>query len=172
MLSGWTGKDKKGRPKWRPGQLIGENGSDPDVIAKSPSVIPSDQWDNLTEQQSLTSTGHIFQYQRPSKVSVGWGGYDQLTQWQSYGPQVTEDMVAKASKIDWKKDPLGDIPFVDEDGNLTITVKSKLTLDDIDVKDHPLLTIGKLFAKRRETAAAKEHKAPRQPALKWPGQRN
>ncbi|KAL7799318.1 hypothetical protein V8C43DRAFT_313362 [Trichoderma afarasin] len=105
---------------WRPGQLIGENGSDPATIAQSPSYAPFNPNLEFSERRSATSTGHLLQFERPPNVGLGWGDYDRFTEWQSYGRQVTKDMVEKK---DWQKDPLAPIDFVDENGEVeTLTI--------------------------------------------------
>ncbi|KAL7932361.1 hypothetical protein V8C35DRAFT_281964 [Trichoderma chlorosporum] len=109
---------------WRPGQLIGQDGSDPATLAKSPSYASPDRHAEATEPRSATSTGHLLQYERPEGVGLGWGGYDQFTQWQLFGRRVHKDMVEKR---DWSTDPLAPIKLVDEHGKVvdTLTIPAK-----------------------------------------------
>ncbi|RFU73324.1 hypothetical protein TARUN_8932 [Trichoderma arundinaceum] len=104
---------------WRPGQLFGQNGSDPATIAQSPSFAPPNCHNQFSERRSATSTGHLLQHQRPADVSYGWGDYDQNTYWQSFGRRVTKDMVENKN---WRKDPMEPINLVDESGTIAQTL--------------------------------------------------
>ncbi|KKP04464.1 hypothetical protein THAR02_03408 [Trichoderma harzianum] len=120
---------------WRPGQLIGENGSDPATISQSPSYAPFNPNLQFSERRSATSTGHILQYERPPNVGLGWGDYDRFTEWQSHGRQVTKDMVEKK---EWRKDPLAPIDFVDENGEVVETLTIPFTREQLSNWEEPL----------------------------------
>ncbi|KAL6698547.1 hypothetical protein J3F84DRAFT_345505 [Trichoderma pleuroticola] len=120
---------------WRPGQLVGENGSDPATIAQSPSFAPPNPNLEFSERRSATSTGHILQYERPPGVSLGWGDYDRFAKWQSFGRRVTKDMVEKK---DWQKDPLAPVDFVDESGNFVETLTIPFTREQLFNAAEPL----------------------------------
>lgn len=92
-----------GEEKWRPGQLIGKNGSDAETMSLSPSYISSKRRKETSERRSATSAGHFAIHRRPRDVPVGWGGYDEFIDWQSYGRQVTKAMVEELDD-DWPTD--------------------------------------------------------------------
>ncbi|KAL7913143.1 hypothetical protein GGI35DRAFT_491378 [Trichoderma velutinum] len=111
---------------WRPGQLVGQNGSDPATIAQSPSFAPPNRQNQFSERRSVTSTGHLLQYQRPVEIGYGWGDYDQHTYWQSFGRRVTKDMVEDKN---WRRNPTEPVDLVDESGTVvrTLTIPFKRT---------------------------------------------
>ncbi|PTB41774.1 hypothetical protein M441DRAFT_457780 [Trichoderma asperellum CBS 433.97] len=113
---------------WRPGHLIGDNGSDPATISQSPSFAPASRWNETSERRSATSTGHILQYRRPPGVPLGWGGYDEFTYWQSCGRRVTKDMVKKE---EWSTSPLAPITIVKESGEFVETVTLPVKQEDL-----------------------------------------
>ncbi|WYZ35849.1 hypothetical protein EsH8_X_000496 [Colletotrichum jinshuiense] len=120
---------------WRPGQLIGKNGSDPATMAQSPSFAPPDRHDQVSESRSATSTGHVLQHARPAGVCYGWGDYDQHTHWQSFGRRVTKDMVEKQN---WPTDPLAPIRFVNESNETKKTFNSHFTQEDVSSLHTPV----------------------------------
>ena len=79
---------------WKPGQLVGPDGSDPLKINRSPSNADRENWKEglSSETRSVTSIGHAIQHSRPLRVPVGWGDWDDFTTWQSYGRHVSKDM--------------------------------------------------------------------------------
>ncbi|KAK6222987.1 hypothetical protein QIS74_03832 [Colletotrichum tabaci] len=99
--------------KWLPGQLIGENGADPAKIADSPSFISPDRWNEVSDRRSVTSAGFVLQCSRPLGVCLGWGGYDELTAWQSHGRRIKKDMVEERS---WSTDIMVPVAVVNEAG--------------------------------------------------------
>jgi hypothetical protein len=117
MSSVWT------KGKWKPGDLIGKVGSDPEVKAQSATYATPDKWDEISDQRLATSAGHIMQIERPPNVCLGWGGYDKFIQWQAAGRRITKDMVEKE---DWSADLNKPIEFVDEEGNVVRTITTKI----------------------------------------------
>lgn len=120
---------------WRPGQLVGQNGSDPATIAQSPTFAAPSRQDQFSERRSATSTGHLLQFQRPSDVGYGWGDYDQFTEWQSFGRRVTKDMVENKN---WQKDPLAPVDLVDESGTVVRTLTIPFKRAQLPVAQEPL----------------------------------
>lgn len=66
--------------------------------------------------RSATSHGHSVKYRRPSNVALGWGGYDEVHQWQARGRGVDKTMV---ESLNWH-DP-GPIRFVSMDNPEIVT---------------------------------------------------
>lgn len=126
------------RGPWKPGDLIGENGSDPDTKARSASYAAPDQWDKITERHSATSTGHVPHHPRPANVSLGWGGYDKFTHWQACGRQVTKDMVEKE---DWSTDLLQPMKLYNEAGELVDIVPPSVKAKHLPLQTHPPPTL-------------------------------
>lgn len=123
---------------WRPGQLIGPDGSDPETMNQSPSYAPPDRWDETSERRSATSTGHVLQYQRPNAVPLGWGGYDRYIRWQSYGRRVTKDMVKEEN---WSIDPLAPFTIVNEGGDIVETITQPFKLEDLPPQPRNLISL-------------------------------
>ncbi|KAK1980141.1 hypothetical protein LZ30DRAFT_690158 [Colletotrichum cereale] len=123
---------------WHAGQLIGPNGSDPAVIAKSMSFAPPDSHNDVSERRSATSTGHILQYRRPAGVCLGWGGYDEHTHWQSFGRRVTKDMVEKR---DWPDDQLAPVSVVNESGEVVDVVTIPFKREDLPSQPQKPVTL-------------------------------
>lgn len=145
---------------WRPGQLIGQNGSDPAVMKQSPSYAPVDKHKEAVrdERRSATSTGHLIVHGRPRDVCLGWGGYDDFLDWQSYGRQVTEQMVKEE---DWVIDPLETIVYHDEDGEAVDTIESILERSDLPaVAQAPIPLFDKLTARHKESQSKPKPKTP------------
>ena len=94
------------------GQLIGKDGSNPEIIAQSPSTADFTPQDGQNERRPVSSTGHMTQNQRPDAVCPGWGVHDRFTEWEEFGRRVTQEMVEQA---DWITDRLAPIAFKDED---------------------------------------------------------
>ncbi|KAM3518845.1 hypothetical protein MY4038_009968 [Beauveria bassiana] len=110
------------RGKWKSGDLIGKNGANPDIKVQTASKIPSKQWKEWkdgTEKRTITSVGHVHHHQRPADAGVGWGDYDQVSDWQSHGRRVTDDMLVDRS---WCHEPGAALPFVNEDGTPALVV--------------------------------------------------
>ncbi|KAH7127457.1 hypothetical protein EDB81DRAFT_889255 [Dactylonectria macrodidyma] len=112
--------------KWVPGDLIGENGSDPATKAKSATYAES--WDKVEDLRSATSTGHFMQHPRPTDVCLGWGGYDQYTHWQRSGRHIKKETVKKEK---WSTDRMAPVNFVNESGEMVDTVLPALELEDL-----------------------------------------
>lgn len=114
---------------WVTGQLPGQNGSDTDAMQQSPTYLPvSKARDEMTERRSATSIGHVLQKRRPPGVCVGWGGYDDWTNWQSFGRPIPKEQVGNK---DWSKDLLAPARFEDDKGEIVETVKPALELADL-----------------------------------------
>ncbi|GFP57568.1 hypothetical protein TASIC1_0008040900 [Trichoderma asperellum] len=128
---------------WRPGQLIGQDGADPATLSQSPSFAASDRWNEISERRSATSTGHLLQYQRPYGVSLGWGGYDRYTHWQSYGRRVTKDMVKEGN---WSTDPLSPFTIVNESDEFVETVTQLFKLEDLPPQPRNLVSLTSTWA--------------------------
>lgn len=122
VMSAMTKKD------WQPGQLIGPDGSNPATMAQSPSYLPPERYNDLSERRSATSTSHILQYKRPTGVSLDWGGYDELTSWQSFGRRVSKDMVEKQ---DWPSTSLPPVRFLNDSGKVVKTIQMLFELQDL-----------------------------------------
>ncbi|KAI9167614.1 hypothetical protein HJFPF1_03747 [Paramyrothecium foliicola] len=105
---------------WKPGDLIGPNGSDNETKAKSPSYAAPEDWNKLTEHRSATSGGHLFHYDRPDNVCLGWGGYDEYTEWQSNGRAISKEMVEET--VEWSTDLMRPLEIESVDGNLIETI--------------------------------------------------
>ncbi|EHK17760.1 uncharacterized protein TRIVIDRAFT_66661 [Trichoderma virens Gv29-8] len=166
---GWEVYSVMTKSDWRPGQLIGQNGSDPATLAKSPSFAPPDRHKEATDRRSATSTGHVLLYQRPAGVCAGWGGYDDYTQWQSFGRRIHKDMVEKQ---EWSTDPMKPVQFVDESGEVAQTITIPFDREDLPSQPRNLASLyDKLnptdsqkprAAKRKKTWQIVESKKPRQ----------
>ncbi|KAK1995948.1 hypothetical protein LX36DRAFT_581332 [Colletotrichum falcatum] len=162
---GWEVYSAMTKNNWRPGQLIGPNGSDPAVIAKSMSFAPPDHHNDMSERRSATSTGHILQYRRPPGVCLGWGGYDEHTYWQSFGRRVTKDMTEKHN---WPDDPLAPVTFVNESGEFSAVITPPLKREDLPSQPQKPVTLHDRLdnsGQRRKSKTAAEHKPA---TLAWP----
>ncbi|KID85530.1 hypothetical protein MAJ_11216, partial [Metarhizium majus ARSEF 297] len=118
---------------WRPGQLIGQNGSNPATIAQSLSFASPEHRNEVPEIRSATSTGHTLRYRRPADVCPGWGDYDRFTRWQSYGRSVTRDMVENTK---WSTELQAPMRFVNESGEVVRTVTTQLKPEDLPSQTH------------------------------------
>ncbi|KAJ6785611.1 hypothetical protein PWT90_00484 [Aphanocladium album] len=110
MATSWTNKS------WAPGDMLGPDGADPLVKAKTASLIPHEKWQDWSqsnEMRSVTSIAHVHHHSRPNLVGVGWGDFDKFDRWQSYGRQVRGHMVPNRA---WPTVVRGPIMFVKEDG--------------------------------------------------------
>ncbi|KAM4058940.1 hypothetical protein HRG_008183 [Hirsutella rhossiliensis] len=156
------------KDNWRPGQLIGQNGSDPATIAQSPSFLPPDRHDDMSERRSATSTGHILQHRRPAGVGLGWGDYDRHVRWQSYGRRVTKDMVEKQN---WQTDLLAPSRFFNESGEVVKTVTKPFERRDLPSQPQkPVSLYDRLNPRDGRTPEAPAEKNSETPA--WPGTYN
>ncbi|KAK7408436.1 hypothetical protein QQX98_009421 [Neonectria punicea] len=155
---------------WRPGQLIGQNGSDPAIIAQSPSFAPPGRQNELAERRSATSTGHVLQYRRPAGVCYGWGGYDEYTTSQSFGRRVPKDMVEKQN---WPIDLLSPFGFTNESGEVVETLSQPFTREDIlSHPQEPVPLYDKLNSGDRRKPKAPKAPKPIAPTLAWAGTYN
>ncbi|VUC23826.1 unnamed protein product [Clonostachys rosea] len=111
--------------KWKPGDLLDEDGSDPKVKEGLASYASPSDWDQITDLRSATSTSHLFHHDRPNDICVGWGGYDKFNHWQSCGRRVTADMVGEEQK--WEDDNTGPTKFVRAGGEVFCTVPAYVT---------------------------------------------
>lgn len=127
---------------WRPGQLFGQNGSDPATIAQSPSFAPPDRHHELLERRSATSTGHILQHRRPASVCLGWGGYDEHTHWQSFGRRLTKDMVLEQ---DWLTDRSAPVRLVNESGEVVDSITIPFKPEDLPPQPQKLSSLHDLL---------------------------
>lgn len=127
--------------KWKPGDLVSENGSDPFVKAKSASCASPDQWDKVLDPRSATSVGHIPAYPRPDNVGLGWGGYDKLAHWQASGRQVTKDMMEEEEA---STDIEAALEFVNESDEPILTVPVQIR-DDLLPRSQPPPTLYQLL---------------------------
>ncbi|CAG9939709.1 unnamed protein product [Clonostachys rosea f. rosea IK726] len=114
--------------KWKRGDLIGKNGSDPETKAQSASYAAPDCWDKISERRVATSTGHMPHIERPPSAPLGWGGYDKFHHWQASGRQVTKDMVEEE---DWSVDIDTPFDFVNEAGEVLDTVPPVVREQDL-----------------------------------------
>ncbi|CAH0055167.1 unnamed protein product [Clonostachys solani] len=178
--------------KWKPGDLLDEDGSDPKVKDGLASYASRSDWDQITDLRSATPTSHVFHHDRPDDVCVGWGGYDDFNHWQSCGRRVTKDMVGvqnpkaaedpeaeeRIEERKWEDDSTRPTRFVDEAGKLFCTVPAYVT--------QPLQRRGRQTTKKAKPKSlysrlhpppktdktdktAKEPKEPKEPTLAWPG---
>lgn len=108
---------------WEPGNLLGDDGKDPEIMKKTITGIPWEERDNITDPRVGTSTGHIPVHVRPTTACAGWGGYDEFISWQAAGRAVRKEMV-KDEK--WNRQRNATVRFVDEDGNVTDIVENKI----------------------------------------------
>ncbi|CAG9985650.1 unnamed protein product [Clonostachys byssicola] len=127
--------------KWKPGDLLAEDGSDPKVKDGLASYASPSDRDQITDLRSATSTSHLFHHERPDDVCVGWGGYDEFNHWQSCGRRVTKDMVGvpnpkaaedpeakeRIEERKWERDSKGATQFVTESGKVFCTVPAYVT---------------------------------------------
>ncbi|CAG9946225.1 unnamed protein product, partial [Clonostachys rosea f. rosea IK726] len=114
---------------WRPGQLLGQDGSNPETIAKSLSFAPPESEHDNSEARSATSTGHVIVYPRDSDVCAGWGDYDKRIRWQSYGRRLTKDMVEEK---EWPTDFAAD--FVNDAGEVVLSIGSEIKPEDLPTR--------------------------------------
>ena len=147
--------------KWAPGDLNGDMGADCDVKDQSPSYAPYARCTDLTERRSATSTGHVFHQPRPRSEGLGWGGYDAFNAWQSYGRQVTKDLV-KDEK--WPTDRLKPIAFVNQDGDELIVPAYFREEQLPERKKTPLTLFEKIHGRPKGN-----DKKPKRVEAAWPG---
>lgn len=142
--------------KWSPGDLLGPDGTDPEVKGRSASHAPPDNWDKVTDRRSATSIGHLPHVERPSRVCVGWGGYDSFTHWQANGRLVPKELVEEEP---WSAD-LGDsVEFVDDEGN-TETIMPVIEPKHFSHrKEDPLTLYSFLNEDKEEKRAPRKQKA-------------
>ena len=124
--------------KWKPGDLIGSNGSSSEAKQQSATYASRDKAEKLTEPRSATSTGHIMHHDRPPIVCLGWGGYDKFTQWQANGRQIAKEMVEKE---DWSTDLTENVDFVDESGDVVDTVPAAIEPQDLPNRTQKPVTL-------------------------------
>ncbi|KAJ6786551.1 hypothetical protein PWT90_06866 [Aphanocladium album] len=108
--------------KWKPGDLIGPGGGDPATKAESASQVPHERWEEWQagkDKRPITSIAHLHHHQRPAEAGVGWGGFDHLNRWQSYGRCVRLHMTADQ---EFQRSPLAPMLFHDEKGEPANTV--------------------------------------------------
>ncbi|CAH0016619.1 unnamed protein product, partial [Clonostachys rhizophaga] len=148
--------------KWKRGDLIGKNGSDPETKAQSASYAAPDCWDKLSERRVATSTGHMPHIERPPNVPLGWGGYDKFHHWQASGRQVTKDMVEEE---DWSVDIDMPFDFVNEEGEVVDTVPPIVREQDLPPLADPPITLHELLNEREE----RKQKAPSRGVVRWAG---
>ncbi|KFA80292.1 hypothetical protein S40288_05880 [Stachybotrys chartarum IBT 40288] len=129
--------------KWSPGDLLGPNGSDPETKAQSPSYAKYEDWVKTpSERRSATSAGHIHAHPRPAGVSLGWGGYDKFTHWQSHGRQIKKDMVEDE---EWSKDLLAPIIRVNEAGEVLKIIETVIDPEDLPQRPREPMTLYELL---------------------------
>lgn len=119
---------------WMPGRLIGDDGCDTDIMAKTATHIPRELWRNVTDARAATSTGHVVIYDRPAGVCVGWGGFDDMVPWQEAGRTVCLEMVAQRS---WSMDSFADCDFISDSGAL-MTVENVVDPDEYPSGQEPV----------------------------------
>ncbi|KAM0322275.1 hypothetical protein ACHAQA_009564 [Verticillium albo-atrum] len=153
---------------WRQGHLLGPNGSDPAVMAQSPSYASYKDYKEGggQERRSATSIGHLIKHPRPPGVGVGWGGYDEFIEWQSYGREVTLNMVKKE---DWTTDPMEPLVFKNEAGEVTDTFPSfHISKEDLPaMAQEPISLYDRLASQHRDQSHPDDEQPPTTPA--WPG---
>ncbi|CAH0028911.1 unnamed protein product [Clonostachys rhizophaga] len=127
--------------KWKPGDLLDEDGSDPKVKDGLASYASPSDRDQITDLRSATSTSHLFHHERPDDVCVGWGGYDEFSHWQSCGLRVAKDIVGienpkaaedpeakeRVEERKWENDNNGATEFVNEAGEAVFTMPAYVT---------------------------------------------
>ncbi|KAK7213797.1 hypothetical protein V2G26_020975 [Clonostachys chloroleuca] len=175
--------------KWKPGDLLDEDGSDPKVKDRLASYASPSDWDQITDLRSATSTSHLFHHDRPDDVCVGWGGYDEFNHWQSCGRRVTKDMVGvenpkaaedpeakeRVEERKWEDDNNGATEFVNEAGEVVFTVPAYVTQpfqrDDRQTtgKVKPRSLYSRLHPHKTDKTAKKpkEPKEPKEPVKDW-----
>ncbi|KAK3181897.1 hypothetical protein K4F52_006801 [Lecanicillium sp. MT-2017a] len=146
---------------WKPGDLLGENGSDPATKVQSATYANPDSWNQLSESRVATSTGHVPHHERPAEVGLGWGDYDKFTFWQSSGRQVTKDMVEEK---DWSTELNRPITFVDEAGEVVETFNPEIEAKDLPNRSQPPLTLHQVL-----TGGVKQRQKVSERTLAWPG---
>ncbi|EON96699.1 hypothetical protein UCRPA7_7798 [Phaeoacremonium minimum UCRPA7] len=123
--------------KWRPGQLLGPDNSDPEVQAKSLSFAPFTPVKDMTEKRSATSTGHIHQWRRPIGIGPGWGSYDDFTTFQSYGRRIPKELVEERT---WSTNAAAPFELKSTSGQ-TMRCDVQLVEDGIPVKQKPPVSL-------------------------------
>jgi hypothetical protein len=151
--------------KWKRGDLIGKNGSDPETKAQSASYAAPDCWDKISERRVATSTGHMPHIERPPSAPLGWGGYDKIHHWQASGRQVTKDMVEEE---DWSVDIDTPFDFANEAGEVMDTVPPVVREQDLPPLADPPVTLHELLNKRE----GRKQKAPSKSVVRWAGTTN
>ncbi|KAI5458788.1 hypothetical protein BGZ63DRAFT_362140 [Mariannaea sp. PMI_226] len=151
---------------WKPGDLIGKDGSDPATKAQSASYATPDRWDQVSDCRSATSTGHVPQHDRPPDVGLGWGGYDQFTHWQACGRLIPKD---KVKREEWSTDRMAPVDFVNESGEAVETVQPAVEAHNLPPRPIPPLPLYELLHGR----VGRPNKAPttERTSLAWPGTR-
>jgi hypothetical protein len=144
--------------KWRPGQLLGANGSSREARASSlsfSSFVPAAQ---MTDLRSATSGGHALKFLRPPRVGAGWGDYDTFDNWQSYGRQLKPEMVERNG---WNKDPLKPLVFDGEDGAVTKTFSQDVAAKYVDPDAEPPQALWERFPQNRNRDKYRRSQASR-----------
>ncbi|KAH7310588.1 hypothetical protein B0I35DRAFT_412083 [Stachybotrys elegans] len=139
--------------KWKPGDLIGENGSDPATKSESASYATPGKWDKFSDSRSATSAGHIPAFNRPAEVGLGWGGWDAYTSWEAHGRRIPEESVKEG---DWMRGLNNPFDFVDKDGKVVMTVPA----NDWELPPRPKEpeTLYEVIKGKKERAAAHKSK--------------
>ncbi|KAI0191658.1 hypothetical protein EV127DRAFT_480109 [Xylaria flabelliformis] len=111
-------KEQCAPPNWQTHEPLEhkETYKEEDNISTAKKFRPPSEWDNLV---SGSSGGHLRKIQLPRDIGAGWGDYHLFDQWQSYGRQVTADMVENK---EWSTQ-LDEITFVSaDDPTETLTI--------------------------------------------------
>lgn len=140
------------KDKWKPGQLIGKDGSDPATIAQSPSMSSTHHFGDPVEPRSVTSTGHVLHRPRPIGVPLGWGDYDQFTSWQTYGRRVKGEMLTDLN-TKWELKRTGNIEYTSEAGEDLPIVKPVIEEKSLPYRKDDPLTMDQLVSKPKDSKA-------------------
>lgn len=132
-------------PGWRPGQLLGPDGSLLEAKASTLSFFSFVPPAQMTNMHSATSNGHALKYLRPQNVGADWGDYDRFGCWQAWGRQLKPEMVEKK---DWNKDPLKPMVFEYEDGT-TETLDMAAVADYLDPDVEPPMALHEMLRDNR-----------------------
>ncbi|KAJ2977549.1 hypothetical protein NQ176_g4310 [Zarea fungicola] len=136
ILENWTEGST-----WKPGNLWGDDGSDPKIMEKTVTGIPRADRANVSDPRVETSTGHIPVYTRPQDAGLGWGGFDSVLAWQAAGRAVHADMT-KDEK--WNTDLTEPIKFVDKTGKVHL-VKNIFSPEELSSRPEPPVALHDLL---------------------------
>ncbi|KAH7310574.1 hypothetical protein B0I35DRAFT_412072 [Stachybotrys elegans] len=148
---------------WKPGNLLGENGSNYFVKARSMTYCAPEHRGEVIDDRLATSAGHIQAPERPAYAGLGWGGHDQWNAWTGAGRAIPKEMVEKK---DWSTDPMAPAKCYNEKGEFLGTWPALLPEDQLPKRREPPVPLYDVLHGVDKEKKAKERRK-RQYEMSW-----